>query len=141
MERAVREASEGIADLHRPLTPQIDLAASLSHVEHPMIYNDYTFSFAGRKYQMVREAVVAGMKRQRIRVELRLDGSIQARYEGKYVSIKECIAGAETQPSVRKTPVRKEHNAGGRSRWMSDFWNQKQTPALWRAIRDSNAHT
>lgn len=132
---------EGIADVHRPLTPHIDLAASLSHVEHPMIYNDYTFSFAGRKYQIAREAVVGGMKRQHIRFELRLDGSIQARYEGRYVSIRECVAGAETQPPVRTTPGRKDHNAGGRSRWMSDFWNHKQAPPLWRAIRDSNARS
>ena len=131
----------GIADVHRPLTPHLNLAASLSHVEHPMICNDYTFSFAAHKYQIVREDAVAGMKRQRIRVELRLDGSIQARYEGKYVSIKECVAGAETQPPAPKGPVRKDHNAGGKSRWMSDFWNQKQAPPLWCAIRNSNART
>lgn len=131
----------GIADVHRPLTPQIDLAASLSHVEHPMVYNDYTFSFAGRKYQIAREAVVAGMKRQRIRAELRLDGSVQARYEGKYLSIKECVAGAQLQAPPRQTPVRKDYNAGGKSRWMSDFWNQQQAPPLWRAIRDSNARS
>jgi DNA-binding Lrp family transcriptional regulator len=129
----------GIADVHRPLTPPTDLAASLSHVEHPMIYNDYTFSFAGQKYQIVREAVVAGMRRQRIRVEVRLDGSIHARFEGSYVSIKECLAGAQILPAVRKTSVRKDHNAGGKSRWMRDFWNQQQAPPLWRAIRESNA--
>jgi transposase len=129
----------GIADVHRPLTPHIDLAASLSHVEHPMVYNDYTFCFAGCKYQIAREAAVVGMKRQRIRIELRLDGSIQARYEGKYVSISECVAGAQIQLPLLQKPVRKDHNAGGKSRWMSDFWNQQQTPPLWCAIRDSNA--
>lgn len=131
----------GIADVHRPLTPHTDLAASLSHVEHPMIYNDYTFSFAGQKYQIVRAGVVAGMKRQRIRVEVRLDGSIHARFEGSYVSIKECVAGAEILPAVHKTSARKDHNAGGKSRWMRDFWNQQQAPPLWRAIRESNARS
>ena len=39
----------GVTDVHRPLTPQIDLAASLSHVEQRVIGNDYTFWFAGRR--------------------------------------------------------------------------------------------
>jgi hypothetical protein len=131
----------GVADLHRPLTPQIDLAASLSHVEHPMVYNDYTFSFAGRKYQITREAVVAAMKRQRIRAELRLNGTVQARYEGKYLPIKECGAEPPAEPRRRAKPVYKDHNAGGKSRWMSDFWNQQQSPPLWQAIRDANARS
>jgi hypothetical protein len=131
----------GVADWHRPLTPQIDLAASLSHVEHPMVYNDYTFSFVGRKYQIAREAVVAAMKRQRIRAELRLDGTVQARYEGKYLPIKECGAEPAPEPRHRAKAVRKDHNAGGKSRWMSDFWNQQQAPTLWRAVRDANARS
>ena len=40
-----------MTDLHRALTPQIDLASALSHVEQRVISNDYTFSFAGRRYQ------------------------------------------------------------------------------------------
>ena len=35
----------GVVDLHRALTPQLDLASSLSHVEHSVITNDYTFPF------------------------------------------------------------------------------------------------
>jgi hypothetical protein len=37
---------------HRQLTPQLDLAAILSHVEERVIGNDYTISFAGRRYQI-----------------------------------------------------------------------------------------
>src|SRR5690242_6667111 len=40
-----------VADLHRPLTKEIDLAGALSHVEQRVIGNDYTFSFAERRYQ------------------------------------------------------------------------------------------
>src|ERR1700675_1183072 len=46
---------------HRALTPQLDLAAILCHVEERVIGNDYTFSFAGRRYQIVRSQVQAGM--------------------------------------------------------------------------------
>src|SRR5262249_15419538 len=35
----------GMVDMHRALTPQIDLASALSHVEQRVVSNDYTFSF------------------------------------------------------------------------------------------------
>jgi hypothetical protein len=49
----------GIVDLDRPLTAQQDLAASLSHVEHPVIDNGFTFRFAGR-----RDRIFPNEKRQ-----------------------------------------------------------------------------
>jgi hypothetical protein len=39
---------------HRALTPALELAAILCHVEQRVIGNDYTFSFAGRRYQIAR---------------------------------------------------------------------------------------
>jgi len=45
---------------HRALTPQGDLAAILSHVEQRGIGNDYTFSFAGRRYQILRSHSASG---------------------------------------------------------------------------------
>ena len=54
------------------------LAAILAHVEDRVIGNDYTFSFAGRRYQIPLSEVQAGMRRQRVRVELRLDGERRA---------------------------------------------------------------
>jgi hypothetical protein len=76
---------------HRPLTPELDLAAILSHVEERVIGNDYTFSFAGQRYQIAREDVQAGMRRQRLRVELRLDGELRARYQGRYLRVAKWI--------------------------------------------------
>ncbi len=120
---------------HRPLTGQLDLAAILCHVEERVIGNDYTFSFAGHRYQIERTTVQAGMRRQRLRVELRLDGELKARYQGAYVAIQECGArdiGAESK--VHK-PVRKDHNAGGRSHWMQGFFDRPSSP-LWRSIEN-----
>src|SRR5260370_37913057 len=76
-----------VTDLHRSLTKEINLAASLSHVEHRVIGNDYTFSFAGRRYQIARATVQAGMKRRSGREELRLDATLQALYERRYHDI------------------------------------------------------
>jgi hypothetical protein len=118
---------------HRPLTPQLNLEAILSHVEERVIGNDYTFSFAGRRYQIQRADVQAGMRRQRLRVELRLDGELQACYQGHYLAIAECGTRIEAiQPKASK-PVRKDHNAGGRSHWMDGFFN-RPSPPLWKLI-------
>lgn len=118
---------------HRPLNEHLDLAAILCHVEERVIGNDYTFSFAGRRFQILRAVVEAGMRRQRLRVELRLDGELKARYRGRYVDIAEC--GARPIPPQPKTsrPVRKDHNSGGRSQWMQGFFN-RPSPPLWKSI-------
>jgi transposase len=120
---------------HRALTPQLDLAAILSHVEERVIGNDYTFCFAGRRYQIARAEAQAGMRRQRVRVELRLDGELKARYQGRYVEIGECGARAVAAEAKTARPVRKDHNAGGRSHWMDGFFN-RPSPPLWQSIRD-----
>jgi transposase len=120
---------------HRALTPQLELAAILCHMEERVIGNDYTFSFAGRRYQIERSAAQAGMRRQRLRVELRLDGELKARYQGRYVEIGECgMRAVALEPTVSKE-VRKDHNAGGRSSWMQGFFD-RPSPPLWKSIGD-----
>jgi hypothetical protein len=107
---------------HRPLTPQLNLYAILSHVEERVIGNDYTLSFAGHRYQIQRVDVQTGMRRQRLRMELRLDGELKAYYQGRYLAIEECGARVQVIQSKASQPVRKDHNAGGRSKWMDGFF-------------------
>jgi hypothetical protein len=118
---------------HRALTPQLDLGAILCHVEERVIGNDHTFSFAGHRYQIVRAEVEAGMRRQRLRVELRLDGELKARYQGRYLEIGECGARAPAAQPQPSRPVSKDHNAGGRSHWMQGFFD-RPSPPLWKSI-------
>ena len=121
---------------HRALTEQLDLAAILCHVEERVIGNDYTLSFAGRRYQILRSQVQAGMRRQRMRMELQLDGELKARYQGRYVDIEECGARpVAVKATNRNKPVRKDHNAGGRSHWMQGFFD-RPSPSLWKCIAD-----
>jgi hypothetical protein len=120
---------------HRALTEQLDLAAILCHVEERVIGNDYTFSFAGRRYQILRSQVQAGMRRQRVRVELRLDGELKARYQGRYVEIGECGERPIAVEPKQRQPVRKDHNVGGRSHWMQGFFD-RPSPPLWKCIGD-----
>jgi transposase len=118
---------------HRPLSETQDLAAILCHAEDRVIANDYTFAFAGRRYQIQREQVQAGMRRQRLRVELRLDGELKARYQQRYLTIEECGARTAAPVPAARQPPHKDHNAGGKSNWMQGFFD-RPTPPLWRLI-------
>lgn len=131
---------EGVVDMHRPVTPPLDLASALSHVEQRVIRNDYTFSFAGKSYQIARKDAKAGMKGQRLRVELHLDGELRARYEGQYVELGECGVKIPDKPVPPRKPVRKDHNAGGKSRWMEGFFD-RPGPKLWQAIRAADSRS
>jgi hypothetical protein len=119
---------------HRGLE-QLDLAAILCHLEQRVIGNDYTFCFASRRYQIAREHAQAGMRHQRLRVELRLNGELHVRYQGRYWNIAECGARVAPAPMTDRKPVRKDHNAGGKSHWMQGFFD-RPSPPLWQAIGD-----
>jgi transposase len=119
---------------HRGLE-QLEVAAILCHVEQRVIGNDYTFSFASRRYQIAREDAQAGMRHQRLRVELRLNGELHVRYQGRYLHIAECGARVAPAPALERKPVRNDHNAGGKSSWMQGFFD-RPSPPLWRAIGD-----
>ena len=82
------QPAASVTDLHRALTPELDLAAALSHMEQRVIGNDYTVGFAGRRYQIARGAVQAGMKGRSLRLELHLKGALKGRYEGRLVEIR-----------------------------------------------------
>jgi uncharacterized protein with von Willebrand factor type A (vWA) domain len=129
---------EGVVDMHRPLTPQTDLASALSHVEQRQVSNDYTFSFAGRRYQIARTDVKAGMRGKNLRIELHLSGALRARFEGVYAEVSECGAKAPAAAKLAGKPVRKDHNRGGKSDWMDGFF-ERPGPALWQAVEMANA--
>lgn len=129
---------KGVVDMHRALTPQIDLASALSHVEQRVISNDFTFSFAGRRYQIARTDVKAGMRGSSVRIELHLDGVLRARYEGAYAEVSECGVKAPTAAKPAGKPARKDHNRGGKSDWMDGFF-ERPGPALWQVMELANA--
>ncbi len=118
---------------HRTLTPHLDLASTLCHVEERVIANDHTFSFASRRFQIAREDVQAGMRRQRLRIEIRLDGELYARYQGKYLNVSRCGPLAQVQEPASRKPPRKDHNAGGKSSWMNGFFD-RPAPPLWTSL-------
>jgi hypothetical protein len=125
-------------DAHRPLGSQHQLPAILSHVEPRTISNDYTLQFRGQRYRIATSNVRVGMRGEKIRVEARLDGSMAFRYQGQYVAAEVCLEPPRQQPTKASKPVRKDHNRGGRSPWMSNF-HLHDSPVLWQSIRASNS--
>jgi hypothetical protein len=102
-----------------------------------MVSNDYTFSFAGRRYQIARQQVKAGMRGKSLRIELHLSGTLRARFEGEYVDVGECGVKAPVVAKPAGKECRKDHNRGGKSDWMEGFFDQPG-PALWQAVQIAN---
>ena len=121
-------------DAHRPLGTEHHLPAILSHVEQRTIGNDHTLQFRGQRYQIAKTSVQVGMRGEKIRVEARLDDSVAFRYQGQYVTAVLCTEPPRQQPQQPSKSVRKDHNRGGRSRWMRDF-HLEDSPAVWQIVR------
>lgn len=129
-------------DAHRPLGKQHELAAILSEVEQRVITNDYTFRHDTKILQIVRGDIRPRMRGSHLRVETRRNGEVAARFEDRYVQLKECQPAVKTPTTaVRKTTTQSgapAKNKPAKSKWMSGFF-QRPAPSLQKAIKISNA--
>jgi hypothetical protein len=64
-------------DAHRPLGDTLRLESILSRVEQRQVTNDYTVALDGKRWQIPKEAVRAGLRKSKLRIEARLDGRLQ----------------------------------------------------------------
>jgi biotin operon repressor len=94
-------------DAHRPLGPEHDLSAILSHVEQRTISNDYTIQFRGQRYQIARNSVRVGMRGETVRVEARQSGRLAFRYQGHYLDVEVCDPQTRNEPGNRRSPFAK----------------------------------
>ena len=129
-------------DAHRPLGKQHELAAILSEVEQRVITNDYTFRHDSRILQIVREDIRPRMRGSRLRVETRRNGEVAARFEDRYVQLKECQPAPKTAttavPKTTHKSAAPTKSKPAKSKWMSGFF-QRPSPSLKKAIKISNA--
>jgi len=114
-ERFTVEAESAI-DAHRPIGDWLCLASILSHVETRQVQNDYTVAWAGRHWQIPRAA---------LRVEARLDGTLQARAGDAFLQLKECERPVRTAQKPKHRPKRYVPRPG-ESRWMDGFSIQQR---------------
>ena len=75
-------------DAHRSLGVGHNLAAILSVQCQRVVSNDYTVRFQNRIYQ-VGKPVYPGLRGARVVLELRLDGGMAMRFQGKYLKYQE----------------------------------------------------
>jgi transposase len=129
-------------DARRPLGKQHERAAILSEVEHRVITNDYTFRHDTKILQIVRGDIRPRMRGSQLRVEKRRKGEVAARFEDRYVQLKECPpAPKSATPTVRKTAAKSGTPTAGnpaKSKWMNGFF-QRPSPSLKKAIKISKA--
>ncbi len=122
-------------DAHRPLGPQHDLAAILSHVESRVVAEDYTFRLQGLRFQIAREAVRPGLRRAHVRVERRLDGKLAVRFRESYLTVNRCAAPVPS-PKPQPRSSREKPTAPPRQhRWMEGFDLQRTKP-IWAVLYD-----
>ena len=132
-----------VADAHRLLGKEHNLAAILSHVEQRQVTNDYTVRYDGKFYQIDRRDIRAGMRKAMVRVEERLDGTIAVRFQDCYVHVRRCAPPLDELPSRKTTearPARPTGKAKRKSDWMNNF-SVRSGPSLRQAIGVSNARS
>ena len=111
------------------------------HVEQRIVGNDYKFAFAGKRYQIARADVQAGMRRRPLRLELRLDGELAARCEGRYLDVASCgMREPDPEPAKRKTTTPEEGATGCRVfsifRALRYGWRSNENHLVRRAAPD-----
>ena len=71
-------------DAHRPIRGY-DLKAILSVQESRTVTNDYTIRYRSQVLQIERRSIRAGLRKAKVMVEQRLDGSVKLRWQGRYL--------------------------------------------------------
>jgi len=107
---AVRPASS--VDAHRP-AKGYDLAAILSVHQTRTVANDYTVQYEGRRLQIERRSVTAGLRGRRVLLEKRLDGSLRLRFQGRYLRWHETPPAAPKVASAQMQRRRRGEAASG----------------------------
>jgi Helix-turn-helix domain len=113
----VRPASSN--DAHRSLAPEHNLAAILSLQHERVVSNDYTVRFEKRVYQ-IDKPIYPGLRKGRVVIELRLEGTMAIRFQDKYLKFHEVelsgkgpALGGSAPQTPRSLPHERPTPAGG----------------------------
>lgn len=106
-------------DAHRPLDKTHSLAASLSYVETRQVRNDYTIRYDNKTYQIARSDIRTGLRKAKVRVEMRLNDSMAVRFRDHYLTVTECAERPKANP-VPKKPA-SSLKPRPKSQWMQNF--------------------
>ena len=131
----VEPAAHPNSDAHRPLLPEHDLAAILCRIEQRTVANDYTFRADAQMYQIDVNTVVPALRRARVDVQFRLDGSIQVAFQKRLLMAALCQAG---DPVVAPPPAPQPRLAKRRVQKRGSDWNRnfdlQKSPSLGQIL-------
>jgi hypothetical protein len=108
-----------------------------------VITNDYTFRHDNKILQILRGDVRPRMRGSSLRVETRRNGDVAARFEDRYVQLKECQPALKVSTVARKAAAKPGAPARSKptnSNWMKGFFERPSLP-LGTVIKISNANS
>jgi hypothetical protein len=79
-------------DAHRPYYGY-DLDAIFSIQVVRTVKNDFTFKISNQEYQIEKRSMKPGLKKAKVLIELRLDGTLRARYKSEYLALTPIFSG------------------------------------------------
>jgi transposase len=132
------------ADAHRPLGPEHDLAAALSHVETRQVANDYTIQVDSQLYQIERASICAGLRGGTVRIERRLDGSLAVRFRERRLVVHACAQRPQPVPATVVQPKARSGKPPKPSPALRAAMNHlfdQPGPPVWAAARDDRTRT
>ena len=122
-------------DAHRPREHH-DLAAILCRIEERTVANDYTFRMDRESYQIDLQAVTPALRKARVAVQFRVDGSIQVAFQNRLLEAALCQPGDVTvaePPAPAPRPAKRRVYKRG-SDWNRNF-NLQDSPPLSNILR------
>lgn len=98
-------------DAHRAVTRSYKLESILSFREARTVGNDYTIQWYGKCWAIDRHDVIPGLRKARVQIERRLDGSLWVLFRGRHLGLKLCKESTKATPSGLPPPgVAKKNN-------------------------------
>ena len=146
--RRFRCAPQRAGDAHRSLSPGTNLDSVLSMRESRTVGADYTLRWEGKLYGVQREQIRRGMRRARVVVEKRLDGSRWLHWQGRMLALERCEArpelnkaqrdrsSAKHQPSAEEKARARQRFLDGR-RQIAEAYARLPNRPIWQAMRET----
>lgn len=122
-------------DAHRPLGGEHDLGSIPSHAETRTVGQDYTLQFQGVRYQIARQAVIAGLRAGPVRVEKRMDGRVAVRFRQQYLAVSVCPERRPKAPKQARIHTPKPRAKARQHDWMEGF-DLHSSKTLWSILRE-----
>ena len=136
-------------DAHSALLPGTNLDSVLSIRESRTVAPDYTVRWDGLLYRVKCEQVAVGMRRARVQLERRLDGSRWMHWRNRMVALERCetrpraIVARPLQPrATRERSAEEKARARQRlldsRRRLAEAYARLPNRPIWQAVKDSS---